>query len=99
MTHRLLHLMEDRWETFDGWYAVEASGNDPLDLPFDRLLSVVYYWATQEADEQEVQKFDTRLHRPPPGVVPTTGPWTAEAETAAFKSVKAMVQPETAKNG
>ena len=35
----------------------------------------------------EVKKFDQRLWVPPKGVVPPKGsPWSAEAETAAFKS-------------
>lgn len=74
---------------FDGECA--SRNIDPLYLPLSRLLNLIYWYATRNAPIEEIRKFDTRLFRPPPGVVPTRGPWTAEAETAAFNQVAAMV--------
>lgn len=82
-------LVSNDWSTFDGWAV--SRGFDPLTLPFDRFLSVVYHWATRGGEPEEVEKFNTRLYRPPKGEVATHGPWTAEAETAAFAAFKAQV--------
>lgn len=81
--------MEADWTEFDGWAVTQ--GFDPLDLPVDRLLSVIYFWATKDGDESGKARFDTRLYMPPKGVAPTVGPWTAEAETSAFSSFKAQM--------
>lgn len=66
-----------------------STGIDLLELPVPRFLAVVYFWATRHADEVGRRKFDARLYQPPPGVVPTVGPWTAEAEQSAFRALKA----------
>lgn len=89
MTHRLLAMASGQWDTFDGWTA--AQGVDPLALPFDRLLSLIYFWATKDGDPEQVERFYIRLWRPPPGETPTKGPWTAEAEMDAFRAFKAQV--------
>lgn len=89
MTLRLLDAAESNWDRFDGWCA--ARNVDPWALPAHRMLSLIFFWATQYADENELRKINARLWVPPPGVVPTEGPWTAEAETAAFKSFAAAM--------
>lgn len=58
-------------------------------MDLDRFVSLVWYWVTKDAeDDNAVRKFETRLWRPPVGFVPTTGPWSPEEETSAFKALK-----------
>ena len=86
---RLLWAARDSWASFDGWAASTLSGaeTDPLRLPPDRFFNLIYYWIVRDGEPDEVKKFDQRLWVPPKGVVPPKGsPWSAEAETAAFKS-------------
>lgn len=93
MTARLLNAAKARWSAFDGWAAAELSGRDPLDLPMDRFANLVYFWITKDADPDEVPKFDNRLWRPPPGMLPAPGsPWSPENETSAFRSLAAQVK-------
>lgn len=90
MTARLFGSARAQWAAFDGWAAATMGGTDPLDLPFDRFLNLIYHWLTNGADPAEIKKFDARLWRPLPGMVPAAGsPWSAEAETAAFKAFSA----------
>lgn len=65
-----------------------SRGIDTLALPMDRFLSLIYWWLTDGVSPQEIERFNIRLWMPPKGVVPTQGPWTPEAETSAFKSLK-----------
>lgn len=60
-----------------------------MDLPADRLLSLVYWWAVKDFQEQnDLDKFEEQLWRPPAiGVVVTQGPWSAEEETASFAAL------------
>lgn len=93
MTARLLNTAKARWSAFDGWAAATMSGADPLDLPFDRLLNLIYHWIVKDADPDEVPKFDARLWRPPPGRAAAPGsPWSPEAETAAFRGLAAAIK-------
>ena len=69
------------------------AGGDPLALPLDRFLNLVYYWLVREADEKAIRKLDARLWMPPKGVAaPKESPWSAEAETAAFRGFVAQVK-------
>ena len=90
MTLRLVYIAGQNCQRFDG---LMASRNiDPLDLPMDRFLSLVYWWWTEGADDQARQRFDARLWMPPKGEVPDKrSPWSAENETSAFKALKAGV--------
>lgn len=90
-----MNLARQHWATFDGWAA--ARNVDPLDLPPDRMLSLVYYWSIRNADSREaIDKFDRRLWMPPKGrEAPKGSPWSAEAETAAFGSLAAQVGVQT----
>jgi hypothetical protein len=89
VTQRLRAVAQKHWVTLDG----EAAGRgfDLLQLPFDRFLNTVYRYATKGAGEIELAKYDQWLWMPPPGVVATRGPWSPEAETAAFRSLKAAL--------
>lgn len=57
----------------------------------DRFLSLVYFWIVRDLDADQVKQIDAKLWRPPKGEVPTQGPWTAEAEKAAFKSLMGQI--------
>jgi hypothetical protein len=59
---RLCRIARDNWITFDGWAA--ARGVDPVKLPFDRFLNLIYFCATDDAEEKEKDKFDVRLNLP-----------------------------------
>jgi hypothetical protein len=87
VTQKLLRLADEHWVTIDGEAALR--GVDPMSLPFDRFLNAVHHFATREGSPDAVRKFEIRLWMPPPGVVATRGPWSAEAETRAFKALKA----------
>lgn len=89
MTQKLLATIEEHWVTVDGEAALR--GIDLMELPFDRFLNAVYHFATREGTVESIRRFDIRLWMPPPGVVPTRGPWSPEAETSAFKSLKASL--------
>ena len=96
MTARLLGLLRENWTVIEGerdW--ANPGAGDLLELPIDRLLNLTYYWATRNGDEQAVRKFDARLWVPPKGVAPTEGPWSAEAETTAFKAFAKQVKGDT----
>lgn len=59
----------------------------------DRAANLVWYWATRNADEKGLEQFRIRLWQPPANApAPKTGPWSAEEETQAFRSLKASVK-------
>lgn len=89
MTRRLIGLAREHWAKIDGMMA--SRGLDPLELPGDRFLNLIYWWATKDAvDQQALDKFDRQVWRPPKGVRPPPGsPWSAEAETKAFAAFSA----------
>lgn len=99
MTLRLVMLVRKEWASFDGLMA--SQNVDPLLLPPDRFLSLVYWWAVRNASEQaDIDKFDRRLWIPPKGrAAPAGSPWSAEAETAAFGSLAAQVGVAQVKQG
>lgn len=63
-----------------------------MDLPIDRFLNLVYWFIVREGDPEDIEKFKIRLWRPPPGVEPTSGPWSPEAETQSFRAFSAQVK-------
>ena len=94
MTFRLLHLASENWPTLEGW--ATSRNTDIAELPIDRMLNLIYYWATRNADdEQALAKFDRRLWMPPKGEEPPPeSPWSSASETNAFKTLKAALQPD-----
>src|SRR3546814_7458014 len=55
VTFRLLHLASENWPTLEGW--ATSRNTDLMELPIDRLLNLVYFWATRNAqDEQTLAK-------------------------------------------
>lgn len=89
VTLRLILSAESQWARFDGWCA--SLGIEPLELAPDRFLNLIYYWLVRYADEAEQGKIDRQLWMPPVGYTGpiTEGPWTAEAEMAAFNAFAA----------
>lgn len=89
MTQRLLSHARRNWVRLDGkavWSRI-----DLLDLPIDRFLNALYHDLSRELDEPARRRLDAMLWIPPPDVVPTAGPWSPQAETQAFKAVKAAL--------
>ena len=89
MTLRLAGVATAQWADVDGW---AVSKNIPRleSLPLDRFAHLVWFWATRNAEEKDVTKFRTRLWMPPKGeAADKRGPWSPEAETSAFKALKA----------
>lgn len=44
---------------FDGWCASQSV--DQLDLPWDRCLNLIYYFATRNATKEKKQEFDAAM--------------------------------------
>lgn len=58
-------------------------------LPLDRFCNFVWYWATRDGEQKEIDKFRAKLWLPPKGTEPPKkSPWSPEAEMAAFAAVK-----------
>jgi hypothetical protein len=49
------------WPTFDGW-CVEH-GIEPMELPSDRGLNLIYYFATRNMDEKQRANFDGSMQQ------------------------------------
>jgi hypothetical protein len=46
---------------FDGWCA--SQNVDPLELPWDRCLNLVYFFATRNATKEKKQEFDAAMSK------------------------------------
>lgn len=57
---------------------------DMMDLPLDRFLNRVMAWIRERMTDQAWRGFVFRLEVPPPGVIPTTGPWSEEEMAATW---------------
>lgn len=92
MTLNLLSAAFDGWDSFDGWATSRLGGGDPLDLPLDRFINLIWYYLTKGATPESVEKFKARLWIPPKGAeIPRESPWSAENEMAAFNTLMAQV--------
>lgn len=87
MTQRLTAIAVEHWKDIDGFSVAHNMGR-LSEMPLDRFTNFIWWWATKEADSKDREKFERRLYMPPKGVAPTTGPWSAEAETAAFGALR-----------
>ena len=97
MTQRLLSLASRHWPSIDGSLAASLT-TDPLRLPVDRFLNLIYWWATNEASAEDVRRFDQRLWMPPKGEAPAPqSPWSPENETKALSAFAAEVGVSGAK--
>lgn len=52
---------DEIWPYFDGWCA--ARNVDHLELPWDRWLNLVYYFAIRNASEEDKAKFDNAMNQ------------------------------------
>ena len=52
---------DDVWPLFDGWCA--SQNVDPLELPWDRCLNLVYFFATRNATKEKKQEFDAAMSK------------------------------------
>ena len=72
---RLVALLATYWREIDG--ACARQGFDPLDLPFDRLLNLVYAWVEERmayAKDEDRTRFNEWLWEPPKGKDPDSVP-------------------------
>lgn len=95
MTVRLVRTAVANWDTLDG-YAVAHGMGDLRDLPLERFCAFVWYMMTRFAEKKDIDQMRSKLWVPPPkstAPIPTNSPWSAEAETAAFRAVKAQLSP------
>jgi len=87
---RLAYSVGSVWNRFDGQMVMKNV--DPLALPFDRFLNLVYAWYIDGLEEPDIAKFDAKLWIPPKGAeIPAESPWSAENEKKAFAQFKAAV--------
>lgn len=49
------------WPSFDGWCV--SCGVDPLELPSDRWLNLIYYFATRNLDKKGRDEFNGHLEK------------------------------------
>lgn len=52
---------DEVWPLFDGWCA--SQGVAPLELPWDRCLNLVYFFATRNASKEKKQEFDAAMSK------------------------------------
>jgi hypothetical protein len=50
---------DEIWPTFDGWCA--SQNIEPLELPADRWLNLIYFFATRNMDEEKKSEFDGHI--------------------------------------
>jgi hypothetical protein len=92
---RLIGIAETNWDRLDGDMA--AKGVDPMELPFDRFLNLIYAFAVSSfSDEKDLNRFEARLNLPIPGIrskiAETASPWAPERETAALGGLAAALR-------
>jgi hypothetical protein len=63
---------------------------DPLKLSVERFCHLVWFWMTDGATPEDVARVEAQLWLPPPGEEPV-GPWSVEAEMAAFNALQAQL--------
>lgn len=63
---------------------------DLEDLPLDRFCNYVYWSATRNSSQVDIEKFRARIWRPPKGeAADERSPWSEKNETGAFQALKA----------
>lgn len=85
VVQRLVGTLDHYWTRFNGWAV--AQGVSPLELHFDELLDLTYYWLIKDAgEEEEVEKFNSRLWMPPKKakVTAADSPWSDAATKASL---------------
>jgi hypothetical protein len=93
VTVRLVRTAVSNWDTLDG-YAVAHNMGDLRLLELERFCNFVWFMMTRFAEKKDVDAMRAKLWVPPPkskAPIPKNSPWSAEAETAAFRAVKAQL--------
>lgn len=52
---------DEVWPLFDGYCA--SQNVDPLELPWDRCLNLIYFFATRNASKEKKQEFDAAMSK------------------------------------
>jgi hypothetical protein len=66
-------------------------------LPLDRFLNLTYFFATENAEEKEKDKFDLRLNKPDARAIKTgkavsdASPWSKKNEESALGGLVAAL--------
>lgn len=72
--------------------AVSLGMADLRTLPLSRFVNFVWWALTRNAQsDADIAKLKAKLWRPPPEAEVVEGPWSAEAEMAAFRNLKAAM--------
>jgi hypothetical protein len=72
-----------------------------MGLSANRFFNLVYFWATEDSEESEKDKFDMRLHKPDIAAIrankplPASSPWAKENEEAALGDFVGMLSGAT----
>lgn len=74
---------DEVWPYFDGWCA--SRNVDHLELPWDRWLNLVYYFATRNASSDEKKDFDN-------AIADTVTKWTLAKSKPAIEAAKAATK-------
>jgi hypothetical protein len=89
-TQRLFGIAEEHWQTIDGEAA--SNGVDYFQLPVDRFLNAIWWWAINRVRDQE--RFEHQLNAIPVGATVTEEDIKAEGESfMAFAAVMGVKPP------
>lgn len=80
--------LEEVWPYFDGWCA--SRNVDHLELPWDRWLNLVYYFATRNLSAEDKEKFDADISN-------AVAAWDLAKAKPAIDAVMSKAKPETGK--
>lgn len=67
-----------------------------MKMPIDRFFNLVFFWATDGAEQAEIDKYVARLNMPDAKArrrakTAVTGPWTPKAEADALGGLAAAL--------
>lgn len=85
---------DEVWPLFDGWCA--SQNVDPLELPWDRCLNLVYFFATRNATKEKKQEFDAAMSQQ---VTAETLRKMAVTRKNAVKATQTAAQPQGVPKG
>lgn len=69
--------------------AASLGMKDLRKMTLERFCNFIWWVLTRNLEsEAELSKLKAKLWMPPASVTPTEGPWTAEAEMAAFQNLR-----------